>query len=105
MNDLIKSNETEYNLYFSKIIYRKYYRPDNSYIEKCELHGDELEEDEVIEIKWNNQVIEKYNIHLVIEEIGWNKMHVPYIITKFNDTNTRICAGGLMARRLYEPKK
>lgn len=99
------SEEKEYNLYFSKIIFKKYYYHDKSWIDMCELHGDELQENELIEIKWNNGSIERYTIHLVLENAGFGKIQIPYILTNFNDTLTRICVGGLMARRIYEPKK
>lgn len=99
------NKEQQYNLYFSKIVYRKYYNIDNTFIQKCELHGDELNDNEIIEIKWNNGFIENHKVCIVSEEIGWNKQYTPYIVTKYNDTDTRICIGGLMARRLFEPKK
>jgi hypothetical protein len=98
--------EKQYDLYFSLINYRKYYYPDNNVRDVCELHGDYLRDDELIEVKWSNGVIEKVKIRIKVEITGIkSKRDVPYGVINYNNSETLICLENLLARRLYEPKK
>lgn len=98
--------EKQYDLYFSKIIYRDYFHPGDLVWKACELHGDSLTDNELIEIKWNNGIIEQFVVKIKTEIISFkSKKDVPYGIIKYNDSETLICIEGLSARRLYEPKK
>lgn len=97
--------DKQYDLYFSQIIYREYFYPNNLVWKVCELHGNSLKDDELIEIKWKNEVIEKFKISIKTESIGFNsKRDVPYGIINYNGTETLLCLENLIARRLHEPK-
>lgn len=99
-------NEKEYNLYFSKIKYRRYYYPNNDWTDTCELHGDELKSGEILEIKWSDDKIEKHEIQLLTQLIGWNnKTYVPYITIQYGNYFVEVHIDKVEARRLYEPKK
>ena len=75
--------EKQYDLYFSKIIYRDYFHPGDLVWKACELHGDSLSDNELIEVKWNNGIIEQFKIKIKTEIISFkSKKDVPYgIIT------------------------
>mgnify|MGYP003515146164 CR=1 FL=1 len=97
-------SEKQYDLYFSKIVYYENHYPDNSTRYYCVLHGDPLIDGEIVEVKWKNGNIEKYEIKIKVETSNWNKKDVPYGILKYNDEESLVCIENLMARRLYEPK-
>ena len=98
--------DKQYDLYFSQIIYREYFYPNNLVWKVCELHGDSLKDGELIEVKWKNGIIEKFKIAIKTELLGFmSKRDVPYGIIIFNDSETLFCLENLFARRLNEPKK
>lgn len=99
-------SEKQYDLYFSQISYREYYYPDNNIRDVCELHGDSLQNGEIIEVKWKNGTVEKFEIKIKVEVTGLkSKRDVPYGIITYNGSETLICLENLVARRLFEPKK
>ena len=52
--------DKQYDLYFSQIIYREYFYPNNLVWKVCELHGDSLKDGELIEVKWKNGITRIY---------------------------------------------